>query len=625
MATKGALFGILGVLLILSLLPGAQAIDITLVSPPDATTILKASTIDLTIAGGGTVNVTYTIDAAVTNISLASPWDIIANWTKGLNTLTVYAINGSENSEDTFQFTVNNSAPVVNSVDPVNNTVLATTVNLTAAVQDLDGISDVGDVKFYYSLANESVWTLINTETIHNSSTFSTIWNLSAVNDSTYKIKAVANDSEITGEAESAANITINNVNQNPVVDLTSLTGGQVIADEQFITWTATDPDGENLDGKISIYYATDNSTWTLIAGSQVNDGTYAWDTDSVSNGATYRLNITATDNFGGYGNDISGGTFTVNNQAGGGSSSSSDDSSSGEVSAGGNAPATAFDVSQIYQELVPGTKELNINVADLAIKKLTFTVSEGEIDARIKIRDIETLPTSISVEPAGTYQLFEVEATNLDSLTSATFEFEIPKAWLTSNNIDVSDIVVKRYTTSWTNILTTYIGENGNNYKFTAVTPGFSIFAITGNGLSEGGDVIAQATSEAAENSGAGGLLSGFAIGTFSLSNLNLPELSSIPGGWMTIFGIIIAVAAISVFAASKQGWITLPTADDLPRPREHAARLRTRMKNNRHAPTKKFRLPEFEFPQLEMPDFMGNKKQNKLKFGKDGWKKYK
>ncbi|MEK6923454.1 MAG: PGF-pre-PGF domain-containing protein [Nanoarchaeota archaeon] len=623
MATKRTLLGTLVLFAILLLLPGVEAIDITLSSPANATTILKASTVDLTIAGGGVVNVTYTIDAAITNTSLANPWDITANWTKGLNILTVYAINGSESSQNTFQFTINNSVPVVNSVDPVNNTVLATTVNLTAAVQDLDGISDVDDVKFYYSLANESVWTLINNVTTHTASTFSTAWNLSAISDATYKIKAVANDSEITGEIESAANITINNINQNPIVDLTSLTGGQVVVDEQAITWTATDADGENLNGKISIYYSTDNSTWTLIAGNQVNDGTYTWDTDGASNGATYRLNITATDNFGGYGNDISGSTFTINNQAGGGgSSSSSSDSGSGEVSASGNAPATAFDVSQIFQELVPGTKELNINVADLAIKKLIFTVSEGEIDARIKIRDIETLPTSISVEPAGIYQLFEVEATNLDSLTSATFEFEIPKAWLTSNNLDVSDIIVKRYTVSWTNILTTYVGENGNNYKFTATTPGFSIFAITGKSLTEGGDVVAQTIAEeSGKSETSGGLLSGFAVGDFSLPGL--PDLSFLPGGWTTMLGIIIAVAVISVFAASKQGLITLPTSDDLSRPREHAARLRTRMKNNRHAPTKKFKLPAFEFPQLEMPDFMGNKKQKKLKFGKNGWNK--
>jgi len=284
MATKRALLSIFAILLALSLLQGVEAIGITLDSPADGTTILKSSIIDLNIDGGGTVNVTYTIDAAVTNTTLASPWNITANWTKGLNTLTVYAVNGSESSQNTFQFTVNNSAPVVNDVYPAANVVLATTVNLTAAVQDLDDITDVDNVKIYYSLANTSVWTLINTVTTHTTGLFTTAWNISAVNDSTYKIKAVANDSETTGEVESLANITVNNVNQAPVVDLTSLTGGQTVSDDTAITWTATDPDGET-SLQVDIYYSTDNSTWTNIVSDDANDGTYSWNTDNVANG----------------------------------------------------------------------------------------------------------------------------------------------------------------------------------------------------------------------------------------------------------------------------------------------------------------------------------------------------
>ena len=622
MATKRALLSIFAILLALSLLQGVEAIGITLDSPADGTTILKSSIIDLNIDGGGTVNVTYTIDAAVTNTTLASPWNITANWTKGLNTLTVYAVNGSESSQNTFQFTVNNSAPIVNDVYPAANVVLATTVNLTAAVQDLDDITDVDNVKIYYSLANTSVWTLINTVTTHTTGLFTTAWNISAVNDSTYKIKAVANDSETTGEVESLANITVNNVNQAPVVDLTSLTGGQTVSDDTAITWTATDPDGET-SLQVDIYYSTDNSTWTNIVSDDANDGTYSWNTDNVANGNSYRINVTVTDAFGGLGSDISGSTFTVNNQAGGGSSSD-DDSSSGEVSVGTGASAGAFDVSQIFQSLTAGSSnELNINVAGLALTKLIFIVASAETDARIKVRDLEALPSSISVEPANLYQLFEVEATNTDSLTSATFEFKIPKSWLTSSNLAKENIVVKRYVTSWANIPTSYVGEEGDNYKYTATTPGFSVFAIAAKNAAGTADEVVAATDETTQETTP---ISGFATG--SLPNLSLPDISFLPGGWITLIAIISTIALASFFVAGRRGLfgnLTWPEFN-LSTAKNHVEKAKIKLNHAKHAPVKKRQLPKINLPQFEFPHInFGQNKQKKLKFGKDGWQKYK
>src|SRR3989338_9183544 len=617
MATRQVLLGATSVLAVLLLLASATAFSIALDAPANGANISKITPINLTLSGGEAFFANYSIDSGATNTSLVSPWDITGTWVLGNLNIIIYTGNATANYQNNYQFVVVNSAPVITNVTPTANTGYAGIANLYATISDADGSSDIVDAKFYVSNATASIWTLLGSITAQTNSVFTYDCNISAFAEGTYKIKVIANDSNSLPEEISVGNLTVNNNNQNPLVTITSLNSGESIDSSAEVTWTATDADGEDLNGKINLYYSANaGDSWTLITGNQTNDGAYTWSTTALAEDNDYLSNITVTDGFDGYASDVTDDTFTVAHSG----SSGSDSVSTGEVSAGSPTlpAANTFDISQTYPSITAGTAtELSINDEELALKKLTFTTVIGAINARVQIRDLSELPTSISVFPPDVYQLFEVETTNLNGLSIATFEFEVPKSWLTENNAAKEDIIVKHYTTGWTNLPTTFVSESGDNYKYTATTPSFSVFAIA---LKQDVGGIAETTQ--LETSGATAL-SGAAAGTLSLGNLNLPDISALPGGWFTLVGIIIAITLASLFIAGRQGLISLPSLDVS----EHINRFKTKQKNARHAPVRKmqFNAPKIKWLELELPNVGLGKKEKKLEFGKNSWNKYK
>ena len=617
MATRQVLLGATSVLAVLLLLASATAFSIALDAPANGANISKITPINLTLSGGEAFFANYSIDSGATNTSLVSPWDITGTWVLGNLNVIIYTGNATANYQNNYQFAVVNSAPVITNVTPTANTGYAGIANLYATISDADGSSDIVDAKFYVSNVTASIWTLLGSITAQTNSVFTYDWNISAFAEGTYKIKVIANDSNSLPEEISVGNLTVNNNNQNPLVTITSLNSGESIDSSAEVTWTATDADGEDLNGKINLYYSANaGDSWTLITGNQTNDGAYTWSTTALAEDNDYLINITVTDGFDGYASDVTDDTFTVAHSG----SSGSDSGSTGEVSAGSPTlpAANTFDISQTYPSITAGTAtELSINDEELALKKLTFTTVIEAINARVQIRDLSELPTSISVYPPDVYQLFEVETTNLNGLSIATFEFEVPKSWLTENNAAKEDIIIKHYTTGWTNLPTTFVSESGDNYKYTATTPSFSVFAIA---LKQDVGGIAETTQ--LETSGATAL-SGAAAGTLSLGNLNLPDISALPGGWFTLVGIIIAITLASLFIAGRQGLISLPSLDVS----EHINRFKTKQKNARHAPVRKmqFNAPKIKWLELELPNVGLGKKEKKLEFGKNSWNKYK
>ncbi len=73
-----------------------------------------------------------------------------------------------------------------------------------------------------------------------------------------------------------------------PQVDLTYPVGGEVwyVGKTYDITWNATNPNGNDADLNISLYYSNDSgATWGLIINSTENDGTYTWKLPLFTNG----------------------------------------------------------------------------------------------------------------------------------------------------------------------------------------------------------------------------------------------------------------------------------------------------------------------------------------------------
>lgn len=93
-----------------------------------------------------------------------------------------------------------------------------------------------------------------------------------------------------------------------PQVDLTYPAGGEVwyVGNNYDILWTATNPNGPDIDLIIDLYYSNDSgNTWATIATSTENDGAYNWRVPLYLNGyytpshkARIKIKATGPENF---------------------------------------------------------------------------------------------------------------------------------------------------------------------------------------------------------------------------------------------------------------------------------------------------------------------------------------
>ena len=204
-----------------------------------------------------------------------------------------------------------NVAPTVTLTAPVGGETLGGEQDITWVASDPDG--DPVTIDLFYSVDSGDNWLSIVTDDdndgIHS-------WDTALLTDGTrYRIKVVVDDNDLTDEDQTASDFAINNNLREPIITLLSPTGGETLSGEHTITWTASDPDGDDL--VIHIYYSDDSGTlWTLIVASTENDGSYTWNTASVVNGGTYRMRVLAYDgNFSSSDQSSSDLTITNGNQ----------------------------------------------------------------------------------------------------------------------------------------------------------------------------------------------------------------------------------------------------------------------------------------------------------------------
>lgn len=146
---------------------------------------------------------------------------------------------------------------------------------------------------------------------------------------------------------------------------------------------------------------------------------------------------------------------------------------------AGSAAPALLQSV-HIFADIQANTPE-TAEFTGLAVNSIEFTVSEEISNAKISVKEAE-LPSS-TIAPQGEVKSYiEIDAPKLvGKLKEAKIKFSVEKKWLEENGFAADEVVLQRFAdNAWRELTTSKLSEDSSKVYYEAVTPGFSLFAIT-------------------------------------------------------------------------------------------------------------------------------------------------
>ncbi len=351
---------------------------------------------------------------------------------------------------------------------------VAGVVLINATLSDID-VGEVDNVTAYYQ--NSTQTTLIGSDA---ASPYSVGWNTSTVADMNYTVIINATDGT-TNSNLTVANIFVDNNKDPPAITITSPNGGETWSGTQAITWSASDPDHDSLN--FAVYYSGSNAAnWTKLSDTTATS--LQWDTTTASNGAGYRINVTATD--GTYNiSDISNADFTISNSNNNNNNNVGGGGGGGESSGGGGGGnLDPNKKSFLFLEVAADSAQsASISSKAIPVSEIEFTTNEKVVNAKVSV----TVSDGSSVAGGMTYKQIDIETANLDGkIKSAKIKFKIDSAWLKSNNIDKNKVKLYRNSGGWQALDTVMTASDDLASYYSAATPGFSTFAIVGEKLAE-------------------------------------------------------------------------------------------------------------------------------------------
>lgn len=238
------------------------------------------------------------------------------------------------------------------------------------------------------------------------------------------------------------------------------------------------------------------NNTWntTKTAGESIVGGTYLGGNYWANlNGTGFSENCTDADRDG-----IADSAYEITNGTTDylpltiipASTTTSHRNSASYVPSGGIHGVTGID--SVQKRVAAGTQTIfSFNNPVSGVMGLTFTSRQysGNVIVRIEVLGGDSKE---SPGPQGeVYQQMNILVGNErfesgSNINGASISFRVLKSWVEENNIDVSTIKINRFhNDEWNALPTEMTYEDEEYYYFTAETPGFSRYAVTGDKLS--------------------------------------------------------------------------------------------------------------------------------------------
>ena len=143
-------------------------------------------------------------------------------------------------------------------------------------------------------------------------------------------------------------------------------------------------------------------------------------------------------------------------------------------------------ETSTTFATVLPGEPaKFTVANAVIGISEITLNSNSEASDVQVTVKKHSSRPSTVSSAPTrAVYQYLEINLDNLDNtaLNNAEIKFKVSKSWISLNSMDKNTVVLLRYNNgAWQELSTTYLSEDGASVYYSATTPGFSVFAISG------------------------------------------------------------------------------------------------------------------------------------------------
>ncbi|TES83424.1 MAG: PGF-pre-PGF domain-containing protein, partial [Hadesarchaea archaeon] len=117
-----------------------------------------------------------------------------------------------------------------------------------------------------------------------------------------------------------------------------------------------------------------------------------------------------------------------------------------------------------------------------IAVTKVRITAAGTVSNVRVNVVVHATKPAGVTAIALPVYSYLDI-TTNVGAaeVREATIGFKVSRSWITQNSIDERTIRLLRYGGEWQALSTSLVGTDSTHVYFEATTPGFSLFAVTG------------------------------------------------------------------------------------------------------------------------------------------------
>ncbi|MBI1935815.1 PGF-pre-PGF domain-containing protein [Candidatus Woesearchaeota archaeon] len=257
----------------------------------------------------------------------------------------------------------------------------------------------------------------------------------------------------------------------------------------------------ESVNASITAFSGSSNATSTIATPQTDFNTTQEVSFPTLTASTTYHMNITVCDFAGNCATNSTNLAFTTS-AAAATTTTTTTTTSSGGGGGGAAAPSNvAAETSKKWDTLAEGSSAvLSINNANIAVTGVVIDVKSAVTSAEVKVASLTANP--LSTAAAGkVYQYLQLTRSNIADTDASkiTINFKVPKSWLSTNAIAEGDVVLYRYSDSkWNALSTAMSGSDANNVLYSAVTPGFSTFAIGNKEAAPAAAPAAEAPSEA-------------------------------------------------------------------------------------------------------------------------------